>query len=315
MPWFARAAHCDPVACAGAGRAAHCSAMRTLSLACLFLLALSTTSRADDSSSQEPRKWRAGLLLGINMSGAFGTECVVDCDIDLSGFGDTDFSPEGSFRTSDHLSFAGFFSYEVRPRWSVRLEARFTTKGAKVQHTAPALRFEDVGGMDVPRFVALPYTLEHRLHYLQVPVLAQMDIPYDDRFRPHVLAGVGIGYLISSSSSGEGSIVDAETFDNLGTVMGEGDQQDAAKGLDLSVIVGAGMVFPLGRGGLELGVRYELGVLSSLDGTFTNQLTSSRTIYQPFASEPTEDLELTEAPFAAVGTRHSIVSVIAGYHF
>ena len=71
----------------------------------------------------------------------------------------------------------------------------------------------------------------------------------------------------------------------------------------------------LARGALEIGVRYELSVLSSLDGSFSNQLDSSRPMYQPIAGSPDPSVELTSADFVAEGMRNSILSVIAGYRF
>lgn len=289
--------------------------MRALSLGftLLALTALPLSAHADDR--RDERRWQAGVLLGVNVSNAFGDECTLDCELDLSPLGIDDFDPAATLRTSDHLTFGGFLTYQVRPRYGLRVEARLSTKGVKAQHTAPVLLFDEVDGMDVPRFALISYTLEHNMRYVQVPIMVQMDIPYDDRFKPHVMAGVSLGYLWSADSSGDGNIVDAESFSTIGTLTGEGDTGDAASAFDLGIVIGADMVFPVARGAIELGIRYELSVLSSLDGSFGNDFDSSRPMYQPIAASPEPSLELTSGEFVADGIRNSILSVMAGYRF
>ena len=290
--------------------------VRSLCFHLLLALALPSVAVADDPRhADSERRWNAGVLLGANISNAFGDECTLDCDLDLAPLGIEGFDPVATLRTSDHLTYGAFLTYRLRERYGLRVEARLSTKGVKAQHAAPVLLFDTVDGMDVPRFAIISYTLEHDMRYLQVPVMVQMEIPYDDRFKPHVMAGLGVGYLWAADSSGEGNIVDAESFSTIGTITGEGETSDIAGALDLSVIVGADMVFPLARGSLELGVRYELSVLSGLDGSFSNQFESSRTMYQPVADSPDPSVELTSGEFVADSLRNSILTVMAGYRF
>lgn len=286
-------------------------------LVAAIAIGLCSSASADDAlgDGTAERRWRAGVLLGVNISNAFGEECTLDCDLDLSMLGIEGFDPAATLRTSDHFTVGGFLTWRLNERYGLRFEARLSQKGVKAQHAAPTVLFDQVDGMDVPRFALISYTLEHKLRYMQVPIMVQMDIPYDNRFKPHVMAGLGFGYLWTADSTGEGNLVDAESFNTIGTVTGEGDTSDAASAFDLSVMLGADMVFPLSRGALEIGVRYELSVLSSLDGSFSNQLESSRPMYQPIAGSPDPSVELTSADFVAEGMRNSILSVIAGYRF
>lgn len=286
--------------------------MRSI-ICCVALLLPDLAAHADDSRSQ--RRLHGGLLLGVNISNSFGDQCTLDCDLDLSMLGFEGFDPSATLRTSDHLTLGGFLTYQLRPRFGLRVEARLSTKGVKAEHIAPALLFDEVDGMDVPRFALINYTVEHNLRYVQVPIMVQMDIPYDNRFKPHIMAGLSLGYLWTADASGEGNIIDAETFSTIGTLTGEGNTTDAASAFDVGVIIGADMVFPIARGAIELGVRYELSVLRSIDGSFTNEFESSRTMYQPIAASPVPSLELTSSDFVADGLRNSILSVMLGYRF
>ena len=284
---------------------------RSLCLTFLAAALLAPAAHADDGK----RRVHAGLLVGINISDAFGDECTLDCDLDLSPLGFEGFDPAATLRTSDHVTLGAFLTLQLRGRWGLRVEGRLSIKGVKAQHGAPVMLFDNVDGMDVPRPGFINYTLEHDMRYLQVPVLVQMDIPYDGRFQPHLTAGVGLGYLWTAESTGDGDIFDAMTFSDIGDVTGDGDTSDAAGAFDMSVIVGADMVFPLARGSLEVGVRYELSVLNSLDGAFANELVGSRTLYQPVAASPDPAVELSSGEFVAEGLRNSILSVMAGYRF
>lgn len=286
--------------------------VRSLALA-IPLLCWYVPANADGLHSE--RRLHGGLLLGVNISNSLGDQCTLDCDLDPSMFGFEGFDPSATLRTSDHVTVGGFLTYQLGARYGLRVEARLSTKGVKAEHVAPVLLFDEIDGMNVPRFALINYTLEHKLRYVQVPIMVQRDIPYDNRFKPHVMAGVSFGYLWSASADGDGNLVDAESFSTIGTVTGEGDTSDAARAFDVSVVVGADMVFPVARGAIELGVRFEQSVLRSVDGSFSNELSSSRTMYQPIAASPTPSLELTSSDFVAEGMRNSILSAMVGYRF
>jgi opacity protein-like surface antigen len=91
------------------------------------------------------------------------------------------------------------------------------------------------------------------LRYLEIPILLRRDIPVGDSAALFVVAGPGLGVLLS-----------AKNVENDG---GTEDIKDETKDLDIGLIVGGGVGVPLSSGGaLEIEVRYEHGMVSVDEG-------------------------------------------------
>lgn len=275
-----------------------------------MLMAVHAPAGADvpstNPSGERSRQSRVhvGVLGGLDITRSLGRECTVSCEF-------TDFDPEAILQTGEKLAGGVFLTYALDPRYRLRVEARFTVKGVKATHIGAATVFLDDG---TSADAVLFYTLNHSMRYIQVPILVQRELRYDGVLRPHILAGLAAGYLISARASGTGTLMD-EFNRELGEVTGAAEYGDAAKKLDVSAIAGVGLSFPMPRGALELGVRYEFSLLSALDGLFLTTLEGDPTLYQPGATAPDPALQVDSAPLTAESMRHHMVTLSVGYQF
>lgn len=278
--------------------------MRAILFSGLLILAATQVASADEHDGETNRsRLRFGVLAGVNFSDTTGRACTFSCDDVLPGV-----NLEATFKTKDQLSIGGFVLYPLHRAYALRLEARLTMKGAKSTHSAPAVMFDD----STPTDVFVQYTLEHTLRYAHLPVLIQRDIVYDGVFKPHLLAGIGLGYQWSTTGPGTGTAFN-EAGRPQATMTGESELSDVSKRFDISVIAGVGTTFPLWRGELEVGVRYEMSILSAIDGTFDTMFETSEPLYLVGATEPLPDVQLDSAPIIAERMRHRVLSVLVGY--
>ncbi len=89
--------------------------------------------------------------------------------------------------------------------------------------------------------------------YLEVPLLLQKS--FGSKFRPYLLAGPTIGFLLSSE-------VEVELNGTLFTA----DLKDVSEKIDLGLSLGAGMSYPVSNFTFFLEARYTLGVKDILKG-------------------------------------------------
>jgi hypothetical protein len=269
------------------------------------LMAAHSPAGADPSDTRAtPSRVRVGVIAGINITKSLGRECTVSCAF-------TEFDPEATLQTGEKLAGGVFLTYALDPRYRLRVEARFTVKGVKAVHLGGGTVFLDDG---TSADAVLVYTLNHSMRYIQVPILAQRDFHYDGVIRPHILAGLALGYLVSAHAEGTGTLLD-EFNRQLGEVEGEAEYGDAAKKLDVSAIAGVGISFPMPRGSIEFGMRYEISLLSALDGLFLTSLEGDPEFYQPGTTQPDPAALVDSAPLTAESMRHHMVTLTVGYQF
>jgi hypothetical protein len=208
-------------------------------------------ARAQEAAAAEPRRLSGGLLLGANFSSYGGSEGL---EVTL---GEVMFGAETELATSDNVAAGGFLSYAWNPRWSLRIDALLSIKGAR------AAGFLELEGAEQ----AIPFTVRHTMRYIQVPLVLQRIIPYDGNIVPRVYAGPSVGVMLSSRAKGETVVADA--MDNVSTVSAESDIEDVSGRVDLGAMIGAGIGFPAWRGRLLVEARYEMSVTRAVDGRYT----------------------------------------------
>ncbi|MGQ0721327.1 MAG: porin family protein [Candidatus Eiseniibacteriota bacterium] len=157
--------------------------------------------------------------------------------------------------------FGGFAHFPVNDFISIQPEVLYMMKGDE----------EDISGtFDIDgQTIQLDGTVAVEATYLEVPVLARFGFAPGAPARPILLVGPSLAInlsadLVASGESG-GSSVDLSE-----------DISDEVKKIDLGLVVGGGMEFPLGAGAQTLGfdARYTFGVTnvddSGSDGEIKN---------------------------------------------
>lgn len=206
----------------------------------------------------------AGVVAGLGLADMSG-----EVQVDALGM-----QSSPSPQVHEGLSAGAYAALQLDARWGVRLELRYTQRGASAVQ-APALEMPgDMPGDEPPDdgAFALPYEFDLRLAYLELPLLATFTIPYDGRLAPYFFAGPDLGLLLSAEVSGAVPVLDGEgnpQLDDEGlpvTAEVSRDVEDGVGSFDLGITFGAGMKFPLARGRMVLDARYTLGVIEAADG-------------------------------------------------
>jgi hypothetical protein len=133
--------------------------------------------------------------------------------------------------------FGGFVDYPIGQMLSVQGELLYAMKGVKAKWT--------VGDDE--------YNGTTKLTYIEVPVLLKANIPMDGSVSPHVFAGPALAFKLSAEHETKGPGASA-TVD-----------LDEAKGVDVGVVVGAGVGFPMGPKMISVEARYNLGLMNAFD--------------------------------------------------
>jgi len=165
-----------------------------------------------------------------------------------------------------------------------------TTRLGKAIWFQPELSWTSKGGQDDFRTTTFPspteatYTdfhVEHRLHYLEVPLLVRFDLPAVGPIQPYAVGGTAPAWLLGEDDSelaitGSATVprqatrVRAQIFEELGAV----GHPLPARTFDFGLVGGAG--FWVGQGRLRFGLegRYTHGLLDMVPGgdfEFTNR--------------------------------------------
>ncbi|MEZ4386921.1 MAG: porin family protein [Candidatus Krumholzibacteriia bacterium] len=86
------------------------------------------------------------------------------------------------------------------------------------------------------------------LNYIQLPVLARLNLPVVGTLLPTIIAGPALSFMASSGYS----------MEQNGNTLGSGDLEDV-KSTDLSLIVGLGFKVGAGPAGVTVDARYNIG--------------------------------------------------------
>jgi hypothetical protein len=146
-----------------------------------------------------------------------------------------DLADTGSLRS---YAAGGWCGIPLTPRWTLLTEALYSVKGDA----------ESAGG----------YTASTHVSYIDVPVLAKIGFRQLAAARPSLFLGPLMAVNLSAHSklSGNGSDMDV-------------DVKDQVRALDLGVVVGGGLDFPVGGRTYGVEVRYSKG-LSNAAGETAN---------------------------------------------
>lgn len=140
------------------------------------------------------------------------------------------------------LVIGGQLTVRVNPLFAVQPEVLYVQKGLE-------------GSL---AFGGTPVALTYRNDYLEFPVLARLSLG-GRSVRPFVLAGPAVAFALACEIDGEAEGA-TETID-----CDEADAEPA--GVDVGLVAGGGLEFPIGMNSLTLGARYTVGLLEALDGT------------------------------------------------
>jgi len=129
-------------------------------------------------------------------------------------------------------------SYDLVPGLTIQPELLYVQQGGKYDTTI----FDAGGGiLGTGEFV-------WNLNYIQLPVLARLNLPVVGALLPTIIAGPALSFKASSSFS----------MEQDGTTLESGDIEDV-KSTDLSLIVGLGFKVGAGPAGVTVDARYNLG--------------------------------------------------------
>jgi len=135
-------------------------------------------------------------------------------------------------------------SYDLAPGFSLQPELLYVQQGAKNEYEEMNEMGELIGSGD--------YIMD--LDYIQIPVLAKVDLPVAGSVLPSIIAGPAIAFKINAEGTYEGSTGDVSA-----------DLEDV-NSTNLSLIVGLGLKLGAGPAGVNVEVRYNYGLSKIYDG-------------------------------------------------
>ena len=131
------------------------------------------------------------------------------------------------------LVIGGFVSYEVNATFCIQPEVLFTMKGAK---------FEGHG-----------YDVTQNLNYIEIPILAKLNIAMDGNAKPNIFLGPSLGLNLSATYKIESDFGDDD-----------GDIEDVSP-MEFGIVFGGGVEV----GKILIDARYNMG-LTSIDDSSEN---------------------------------------------
>jgi len=116
-----------------------------------------------------------------------------------------------------------------------------------------------------------------KLDYIEVPLLLRVDVPTTgSTVRPHFYAGPAVAFKARCDLEASGSGIDASQ--SCSDAAAEDDGEDV-KSVDAGLVLGGGLGFDLGRQRLNVGARYNLGLLNIAPEGQATTRTRALTIY------------------------------------
>lgn len=107
-------------------------------------------------------------------------------------------------------------------------------------------------------------SIEYVRSTVEIPVLAVWRIAYDGEFVPRVFAGPYLGIGLGGSVEGQADITDPMMMGNDIMFDASGDLGDDIERVQVGVVGGGSMTFPLPVGELVAQVRYHAGITSAV---------------------------------------------------
>jgi hypothetical protein len=182
-------------------------------------------------------------VLLVNGFAMAGNGLLLGAGLNLSDFSYSE-DPPSDFKTSMRTGFnlgAGF-DIGITPMFSIIPGLALETRGLVVKQSDP-----DFGD----------FKTELKYMYLEVPVLAQVNIPAGNGFL-NLFAGPEIGFLLSAKAKLTGDTEDGSASETI-------DIKDDTKGIDFGIHFGIGFEFPVGPGAIAIRPGYSIGLTHIVD--------------------------------------------------
>ncbi|MCK4359357.1 MAG: PorT family protein [Candidatus Cloacimonetes bacterium] len=177
-----------------------------------------------------------GVKLGMNLSTFTGD------DADEEGL-------EKKMRIG--LAVGGFITYSVNEMFALQPELYYSMQGAKYKSSEG-----DIDG-----------TLIFRYNYIQIPILAKLNLSMESNIKPNILLGPSLGLNMSAKyeyTDELGDAVEAMGIDKKGDV-------ENVKSTDFGLVFGGGVAV----GPAVIDVRYNLGLTTVDDSVFEDDFKNS----------------------------------------
>lgn len=175
---------------------------------------------------------KGGLKIGASSAKLYGDDVE-----DLEDFLGEDLKSRIGF------CVGGFVTIDIAEIFAIQSEVLYTMKGLTYE--------EEIMGDTLKAWI--------KLDYLEIPVLAKINIPTPGGVKPSLFAGPAIALKLSSKVKAE--------------YAGDSDEEDLedVKGTDFGLVIGGGLDFGFGssgRGSISVDIRYTLGLstISEFEG-------------------------------------------------
>jgi len=172
-----------------------------------------------------------GVKLGLNLANVSGADKPTDAAMAMG------------------LAVGGFATWSVNDMFAVQPEIFYSQKGFQI----------DAKKMGSP----VAGTINFNVNYLDIPVLARLNIPMEGTVKPYVVLGPSFGILLTAEQVASGDVADLMKAANMETTT---DVKSDTTSMDMGLVLGAGVEVPAGSGKVTVDVRYDMG-LTTLDSS------------------------------------------------
>lgn len=150
----------------------------------------------------------------------------------------------------------GFISYGLTELVSFQSEILYSMKG-----NTRVIPEQILGQVTIPESKVFT-----KLNYIEIPLLLIIAFDLNSNFRPKILFGPVISFLLTAKS-------EAESYSGGGGI--EVDQKDLWKSSDYGIIFGVGGDYNIGNNKIVLDIRYNLGLADLNNGVGGGKITSN----------------------------------------
>jgi Outer membrane protein beta-barrel domain len=160
--------------------------------------------------------------------------------LNFATFNGKDANQLGNLGSKTGVAIGGFMNFQFAELFALQPELNFTMKGAS-------------GSSDG---INLTYTA----NYIELPILLKVYVPLagNSPVRLNAYAGPSFGINLASSVEAQAN---GQTENQ--------DEKNNTKSVDIGLVFGGGVVFNIGRGIMDLSLRYSLG-LTTIDNSGSN---------------------------------------------
>ena len=192
----------------------------------LVIMAIVVVAFATNAFATEDKPYYFGLKAGLNMSKGWGD----DAEDDSYAMG---------------MAAGVVMGYHLHEMFTIMPEVMFMWKGSKVGIAEEGFYEGD---------------LTFKVYYVDINVLAKLNIPTEGKIKPHIIAGPYVGIKASHSWSG-----DPEPEEMVGEYLDE-MLDEYLKSIDFGAVLGAGVDITMDNGHMvTVEGRYGIGLSNLFD--------------------------------------------------